>query len=243
MSFVLPNPDDPADPGLPAPLFADVDAVRGDQLRACMQLIWGNFAYLDANFGSAAKAAALAALLTGFVSGSDAAIADTDTILQAFAKAQGQISPLKSAAVRAEWRANTYAGYGATDTKIPYFTNVVTNVDTLSAITVVNNATNGCRITINTAGKYAFSFNFNGPASTYLRVGLSLNSSQLTTSIGAITVADVLAVAGGVTAGDTIMPFCGWSGYLAAGSVVRPHTDGNVPSVSRDVNFTVSKMG
>lgn len=42
----LPN-EDPSNPALPAPLFADVDAVRGDQLRANDQLIWENFDYLN----------------------------------------------------------------------------------------------------------------------------------------------------------------------------------------------------
>lgn len=42
----LPN-EDPSNPSLPAPLFADVDAVRGDQLRAFAQLIWENEEYLN----------------------------------------------------------------------------------------------------------------------------------------------------------------------------------------------------
>jgi microcystin-dependent protein len=42
----LPNTD-PSDPGDAAPLFADVDAVRGDHLRANNQLIWENLQYLD----------------------------------------------------------------------------------------------------------------------------------------------------------------------------------------------------
>lgn len=42
----LPQPN-PANPALPAPVFADVDAVRGDHLRANNQLIWENLQYLD----------------------------------------------------------------------------------------------------------------------------------------------------------------------------------------------------
>lgn len=97
MPLPLPNPDDPSNPGLPAPLFADVDAVRGDQLRALCQLIWGNFDEIETEFDASAKAAALAAVLTGYASGSDAAIAATDTILAAFGKVQGQITPAKAA--------------------------------------------------------------------------------------------------------------------------------------------------
>lgn len=112
----LPQPD-PSNPALPAPLFADVDAVRGDHMRANNQLIWENLQYLFDFTGRTtdtltegatnlyytdvrAKAAALAAALTGFVSGSDAAIAATDTILQAFAKTQGQITALKAGVVK-----------------------------------------------------------------------------------------------------------------------------------------------
>lgn len=106
----LPQPD-PSNPALPAPLFADVDAVRGDHLRANNQLIWENLQYLFDFTGRTtdtltegatnlyytdvrAKAAAIAAALTGYAAGSDAAIAATDTILQAFAKTQGQVNAL-----------------------------------------------------------------------------------------------------------------------------------------------------
>ena len=97
MPLPLPNPDDPSNPGLSAPLFADVDAVRGDQLRALCQLIWVNFDEIETEFDASAKAAALAAVLTGYASGSDAAITAADTILAAFGKAQGQITPAKAA--------------------------------------------------------------------------------------------------------------------------------------------------
>jgi hypothetical protein len=39
--------DDPSLPSLPAPLFSDVDAARGDHLRANNNLIWQNFEYLE----------------------------------------------------------------------------------------------------------------------------------------------------------------------------------------------------
>lgn len=46
--MALPN-QDPSNPALPAPIFSDVDAVRGDHLRANNNLIWGNLQYLDDN--------------------------------------------------------------------------------------------------------------------------------------------------------------------------------------------------
>lgn len=63
----LPQPD-PSNPALPAPLFADVDAVRGDHLRANNQLIWEDLQYLDdgENINDAAAATPVDADKTGF---------------------------------------------------------------------------------------------------------------------------------------------------------------------------------
>lgn len=110
MSFPLPNPDDPSDPGLPAPLFADVDAVRGDQLRAFCQLLWGNFAYIENNFDSKAKIAAIAAALTGYSVGPDTPLAASDLVLAAFGKLQGQRDALAARVVTLE--ARPYVVYG-----------------------------------------------------------------------------------------------------------------------------------
>lgn len=65
--MALPN-DDPSNPGLPAPLFADVDAVRGDQLRANNQLAWENMEYTNdaENIRDATAATPADADLVGF---------------------------------------------------------------------------------------------------------------------------------------------------------------------------------
>lgn len=104
----LPN-NDPSLPSNPAPIFNDTEAVRGDQLRSAMQLIWGNLQYLFDFTGRTTDtltegltnlyftaARAVGSALTGFVSGADSAISAADTILQAFAKTQGQINAAKS---------------------------------------------------------------------------------------------------------------------------------------------------
>jgi len=114
-------------------------------------------------------------------------------------------------------RLNTANGYGSTNTAIRRFTNTVTN--TGSSITYADSATLGATFTINTAGVYGLSYSdqFNGAAF----MGLSLNSSQLTTSIHSITAADIIA--SDTTAND------GWSAsvsatiYLAVNDVVRAH--------------------
>lgn len=106
--MALPQPD-PSLPGGAAPVFGDTDAARGDHLRANNQAIWENLQYLFDFTGrttdtltegstnlyfteARAKAAALIAALTGYAAGSNTAIAATDTVLEAFAKVQGQIN-------------------------------------------------------------------------------------------------------------------------------------------------------
>lgn len=104
----LPQPD-PSLPSGPAPLFSDLIAVRGDNLRANNQKIWENLQYLFDFTGrntdtlaegptnlyytdARAKAAAIAAALTGYVAGSNTPLSSSDLILAAFGKVQGQLN-------------------------------------------------------------------------------------------------------------------------------------------------------
>lgn len=256
----LPQPD-PSNPALPAPLFADVDAVRGDHLRANNQLIWENLQYLfdftgrttDALTEGAtnlyytdarAKAAAIAAALTGFAAGSDAAIAATDTILQAFAKTQGQITADKAAIAailtRASWRANTQIGLGSTATKIPYFSNVNENVDTLSAFTIVNDSTDGCKATINIAGVYSIVHWNGGNYSDY--VGISVNGSP-STNITALAQGLALCMIYGSGGGSTDTLTASYTGYFAVNDVIRPHTNGGSGAANNRAGFSIVKVG
>lgn len=256
----LPQPD-PSNPVLPAPLFADVDAVRGDHLRANNQLIWENLQYLFDFTGrttdtltegvtnlyftdARAKASAIAAALTGYAAGSDALIAATDTILQAFGKTQGQINADRARLTLLENRCNTrwdtYAGYGGTDTCIPYFTNK--NTDTSAGqYTIVNNSTNGLKITINTAGVYSVTFCANAQLGSGVSVfaGVSLNSAQLTTAIQSITAADRLALNvsenNGYTAISVTLP-------LAVNDVIRPHTNAYAMTQAALASFSITKI-
>ena len=133
-------------------------------------------------------------------------------------------------------RLNTANGSGATNIYIRRFTDVVTNqgVD----ITYTDSATLGATFTINTNGVYAVSYNdaING---TFV-MGISLNSSQLSTSVASITVSDILS---GVA--SPLVNLCGhaaWVGYLPAGSVVRPHTDGTAGVSTQKAQFTIAKV-
>ena len=130
---------------------------------------------------------------------------------------------------------NTGNGYGSTNTMIRRFTNVVTNQGT--DITYADSATLGATFTINTNGVYAISFT--DCLSSASHIGLSLNSSQLTTSILAVTAADQLAAA--TTGGANFRACVSVTAFFASGSVIRAHcqgtTDGIYPAL-----FTIMRV-
>jgi hypothetical protein len=117
-------------------------------------------------------------------------------------------------------RLNTANGFGSTNNKIARFTNAVQNVGT--DVTYADSATLGGLFTINKSGVYAISFtSVNGSGSA---IGVSLNSSQLTTSVNSITQADVLCLSGSNVSGEYMNASV--IVYLASGDLIRAHTDG-----------------
>jgi len=143
-----------------------------------------------------------------------------------------------SAVPRAEWMADTHAGYGSTATKIPYFTNVNINVDTASAMTVINNATDGCKVTINTAGRYGVTY-WSDQGAIGDSIGISVNGSP-TTNIQSITGAQRRSHAqcGYPTAAvavSTIMD-------LSVNDVVRPHTDAQAIATAALCGFSICRV-
>jgi hypothetical protein len=121
-------------------------------------------------------------------------------------------------------RLHTTNGYGSTNTCILRWTTTVTNQGT--DITYADSATLGSTFTINTSGVYALSCLFR-TAVTSSVVGFSLNSSQLSTSVASIAIADRLAV----SQAFSVNAFFSTSAslYLPAGSVIRTHADANAP--------------
>ena len=117
-------------------------------------------------------------------------------------------------------RLNTANGYGSTNTKIRRFTNIVNNVGT--DITYADSATLGGTFTINTAGVY--SVHYNDQFTSAENMGISINSTQLTTIITSIAVADVLAA--GTSATANFAASCSATFYTTATSVIRAHTNG-----------------
>lgn len=136
-------------------------------------------------------------------------------------------------------RLDTHAGYGSTNTRIQYFSNVRTDVDTSNSWTYANTSTNGLSVTIDIAGTYAISYSPGADSAHY--GGISLNSNSLTTNINDIDVEDRLAsnyhnIGGGTTG------FVGWSGRLAVNDVIRPHTNAVVPGSTSAAVFSIVRL-
>jgi hypothetical protein len=146
--------------------------------------------------------------------------------------------------ITSQLRLNTYAGYGSTDTKIVRFTNVVENIGNMFSenhVSGYSSNTKGLEITINRSGIYVIAFTHGSAVNTACVPGLSLNSSQLTTSISSATISTILS------AGYTLSPSGSYSNsqinssvYLKKGDIIRPHTDGSIPGNTTLVFFTIS---
>jgi hypothetical protein len=120
---------------------------------------------------------------------------------------------------RSEVYVQTANGYGATNTKIRRFTTVQTNIGT--AITYADSSNNGASFTINETGLFGISYSdqFN----TGGALGISKNSSQLTTGITSITASDRMGVIS--TSGSGFGQCLSFQINLAAGDVIRAHTN------------------
>ena len=136
-------------------------------------------------------------------------------------------------------RLDTYLGYGSVATKIPRFTNIRENIG--SEILYQDSATNGSSFTAQKDGVYSFTFDAGSPNSADY-IGLSLNSTQLTTNIDTITAPNRLAISGTDSSGFAAQ-LVQWTGILRAGDVVRPHTRGGVPVGANFHNFTATYQG
>lgn len=134
-------------------------------------------------------------------------------------------------------RLNTTNGYGSTNTCIKRFTTTTTNQGT--DITYADSATLGATLTVNTSGVYAISYT--DQCNTASTIGISLNSAQLSTFVLSITAGTSLAAATSAFAG--YVASVSWTGYLPAGSVIRPHGDGALTGVNPNVGtFTITRV-
>jgi len=134
-------------------------------------------------------------------------------------------------------RLNTANGYGSTNTKIRRFTTTVNSAGV--DITYADSATLGGTFTINTNGVYSVSYCDQFTAAATL--GLSIDSTQLTTNIQSVTAVNVLSIC--TTTGGNVAEVALATFYAAAASVVRAHTDGVAAGVtSGGTQFTIARV-
>ena len=135
-------------------------------------------------------------------------------------------------------RLRTSNGSGSSNTMIRRFTTSVSDVG--SDITYADSATLGGTFTINTTGIYSISYGDIWNAASWM--GISLNSSQLTTAILSITAADRLMISTTTAAGYAAA--LSWTGHLTAADVIRAHESGTAEHASTQfANFTITKVG
>lgn len=134
-------------------------------------------------------------------------------------------------------RLHTGNGHGSTNTAIRRFSTTVTN--TGNAITYADSAADGASFTINEDGVYFISY-IDSRVAGSTPYGLSLNSTQLTTSIASISTANVLSQVNNPAALEEGQS--SWAGILEKGDIIRAHTSGATDGTS-STNFTISKIG
>jgi len=136
---------------------------------------------------------------------------------------------------------NTHNGYGSSSNKIPRFTTTIINSG--SDITYADSASLGSTFTINTAGMYAVMFQQGSPVNSSALVGISLNSTQLTTNVISITIADRLGVNKSFPeSGDSAVGFVTSTFYFNVSDVIRPHTNGATPNTTSESQFMIVRL-
>jgi len=119
-----------------------------------------------------------------------------------------------------------HAGYGSTNTSIPYFTTQDTNTGE-SMLTITNDSTNGFAVTATRDCVVTMSWAQYSPGGAHAVSGISLNSNQLTTNPVSITAAHRVCLGHGQTGSFPYNMTA--SVKLASGDVLRPHGDKSVP--------------
>jgi hypothetical protein len=131
---------------------------------------------------------------------------------------------------------NTANGYGSTNTCIRRWT--TTAVSQGSDITYADSATLGGSFTINTNGVY--SVNYTDQFSAGSHIAITLNDSQPSTVVDSLTFTPLQTnYTSSASAGFGVS----WTGYLAAGSVIRAHA--NATSSGSRTNlaaFTITRV-
>jgi hypothetical protein len=140
-------------------------------------------------------------------------------------------------------RVNTPNGYGSSSTKVRRFSNITSGTNGCvvrgTDITAADSASAGASFTINVAGVYAISYSdcFNATGT----IGLSLNTTNGATIIYSLPIAEILIC--NTIAALSYMGNACWTGFLAAGDVIRPHGEGTATGGNvNGVQFTIARV-
>lgn len=130
-------------------------------------------------------------------------------------------------------------GHGSTANKIRRWTTTESSVG--SAIVYADSAANGSTFTIQTGndGLYAITYT-DGCSSTSTLFGISINSADLTTGVQSISAATRLGITTGSTNNGPVALTV--IVKLAAGDVIRPHTDGAPDLTGATSKFSIRKI-
>lgn len=157
--------------------------------------------------------------------------------VDAAAARQKSVVIKNSSASESQVIVNTGNGWGSTNTKIRRFANIESEIG--DAITYADSATDGGSFTINARGVYHVSLTDSDSDTSY--IGLSLNSTQLTSNINNINVNDKLGsdnVGGTNQSGSTSV-----TRVFDKGDVIRAHGQNNAAGTNTDVKMSVVKIG
>jgi len=128
-------------------------------------------------------------------------------------------------------------GHGSTNTMIRRYTTALVNTGT--AMTYADSASNGMSVTINESGLYNI-YIADRTAGGTPTFGVTVNSAQLTTSIASVSTSALVCRTTSVSDKS-----CGVSRtvYLTAGDVVRAHTDSTPGATDDRAYFSIRKVG
>jgi hypothetical protein len=143
--------------------------------------------------------------------------------------------------VRVEGSGVGALGAGTTNTAIRRF--LTTVINTGADITYTDSATLGGAFTINTAGLYFVSYSDRASTGTGNPLGISQNSTQLTTSINGIT--SVNRITETTVGSATNSAQCSALVFCSVNDVLRAHGDGAgaMDFTGVSVCFSITKVG
>jgi hypothetical protein len=129
-------------------------------------------------------------------------------------------------------------GHGSVATKIKRFSSVIINNG--GDIEYTDSATNGASFKVLSSGIFYINYVDSFNVTSYM--GLTLNSSSLTTNVDSISNGSEVLELTQFTSSNGVNDVS-WSGYLVAGDIVRAHTNGAISASGLYTKFTMSKVG